>query len=267
MNTAERQMLQILKDLKENHGVTGVKAEFEAEGTRFEEGVRLKEVVTKAGLDLCIKIGGCEAIRDMFDARVLGAQKIVAPMIESEFALKKYVESFEKVFSPSEREDISFAINLETKQCAERFSEVVSSEDFKKIDCVVIGRNDLAYSLGLTREGINHKDTMTQAKAFADQAKRANPAGVVGIGGGVSAQSVPLFREYLNDALDYFETRKVMFGFKDSLASYETGILKALKFEVLWLENKAAYYSAIAHEDEKRLQTLSKRYGPSFDSL
>ena len=90
MNILEKKMVAVLQDLKENHNVVGVKAEFEAEGTRLEEAMRLKEVVSKAGIDLTIKIGGCEAIKDMYEARVIGVAKIVAPMIESAYALKKY---------------------------------------------------------------------------------------------------------------------------------------------------------------------------------
>ena len=37
----------------------------EGYGTRHEEALRLKEVATQAGLDLTIKVGGCEAIKDM----------------------------------------------------------------------------------------------------------------------------------------------------------------------------------------------------------
>ena len=78
MNLLEKKMVDTLKDLKENHHVLGIKAEFEAEGTRLEEALRLKEVVTKAGLDLTIKIGGCEAIKDMFDARTIGVSALLA---------------------------------------------------------------------------------------------------------------------------------------------------------------------------------------------
>ena len=62
MNLLEKKMVETLIDLKENHHVVGIKAEFEAEGTRLEEALRLKEVVTRAGLDLAIKVGGSEAI-------------------------------------------------------------------------------------------------------------------------------------------------------------------------------------------------------------
>jgi hypothetical protein len=79
LNKIEREMVEVLTDLRENHHVVGVKAEFEAEGTRLEEAMRLKEVISAAGLGLTLKIGGCEAIRDMFEARVLGVSRIVAP--------------------------------------------------------------------------------------------------------------------------------------------------------------------------------------------
>src|SRR3989338_6075428 len=99
MNILERKMVAALQDLKENHHVVGVKAEFEAEGTRLEEAMRLKEVVTRAGLDLTIKIGGCEAIKDMYEARVIGVSRIVAPMVESAYALKKYLAATKLVWT------------------------------------------------------------------------------------------------------------------------------------------------------------------------
>ena len=92
MNLLEKQMVDKLIDLKENHNIIGVKAEFEAEGMRFDEALRLKDITAKAGLDLTIKIGGCEAIKDMFDARTIGVSAIVAPMIETPYAMKKYVK-------------------------------------------------------------------------------------------------------------------------------------------------------------------------------
>ena len=50
---------------------------------RLEEAMRLKEVVSGAGLGLTMKVGGCEAVRDMYEARVIGVERIVGPMVES----------------------------------------------------------------------------------------------------------------------------------------------------------------------------------------
>src|SRR5688572_22548736 len=98
MNPQERKMVQLLADLKKNHNVVGVKAEFEAEGTRLDEAMRLKDVSAAAGLGLTIKIGGCEAVKDMLDAISLGAQRIVAPMIETPYALYKFIKAARAVY-------------------------------------------------------------------------------------------------------------------------------------------------------------------------
>ena len=128
MNLLEKKMVSVLADLKENHHAVGVKAEFEAEGARLEEALRLKEIISKAGLDLTIKIGGCEAIKDMYDAKTIGVSAIVAPMIESPYAAKKYLQAVKTVFSEEERDAIKFLINIETKYGFNYLEEILNSD-------------------------------------------------------------------------------------------------------------------------------------------
>ena len=56
MNNSEKKMVDTLVDLKENHHVLGVKAEFEAEGTRVDEMIKLQEIVNRANLNTYVKI-------------------------------------------------------------------------------------------------------------------------------------------------------------------------------------------------------------------
>ena len=92
MNKLELSNVSILKDIVEHNGVIGIKTSFEDEGASFNEVLRLKELCNQAGTKLLLKISGAEAKRDLADSIVIGVKGIVAPMIESPFALEKYIE-------------------------------------------------------------------------------------------------------------------------------------------------------------------------------
>lgn len=260
MNKLEKKMLNTLLDLKENHHVVGVKAEFEAEGTRMEEALRLKEVVTRAGLELTIKIGGCEAIKDMLDARLIGVNTIVAPMIETAYAMKKYVQATNFVFPEEERKDIQFLINIETITGFNNIDDMIASEYFKQVDGVVLGRVDMTGSMGLSRDDINTDAIFDIANQVAQKTIANNKEMV--IGGGVSAQSLPFFKKLPQGALNRFETRKIIFDAQKAIKdeNADKGILKAVGFELMWLRNKREFYGMIYKEDEARLKLLESRY-------
>ena len=263
MNALEKRMVDALKDLKENHDVLGVKAEFEAEGTRMEEALRLKEVVTKAGLDLTIKIGGCEAIRDMYDARSIGVTRIVAPMIETPYALYKFIGATHIVYPDDEWETVDFLVNIETETGYRNFEDMLKLKESSQLAGVVLGRTDMSRSLGLTPDDINCDKVFDIAFHLLPMAKRAGKECV--IGGGVSADSVPFFGRLPQGCLDKFETRKVLFRYpgKDA-ATMCKGILKAVGFELMWLKNKREFYGSIYQEDLQRIKTLQSRYDKSI---
>lgn len=258
MNQLEKKMVETLCDLRENHHVVGIKAEFEAEGTRLEEALRLKEVVTKAGLDLTIKIGGCEAIKDMYDARTIGVKTIVAPMIETPYAMKKYVQATKFVFPEEERKEIKFLINLETITGFKNIDEMIKAPSFAELDGIVLGRVDMTGSMGLTREDINSDEILNIAKVMSEKMKNVGKDMV--IGGGVSAHSLPFFKSL--PYLSRFETRKIIFDSESALndKNADKGILKAVGFELMWLKNKREFYGMIFREDEARLTMLEARY-------
>ena len=258
MNTLEKKMVNTLKDLKENHHVVGVKAEFEAEGTRLEEALRLKEVVTKAGLDLSIKIGGCEAIKDMYDARTVGVAAVIAPMIETPYAMKKYVKATHFVFPEEERKNIKFLINTETITGFNNLNDILSAEEFSELSGIVLGRVDMTGSMGLTREDINTDAIYNIAHTMSEKMMSINKDLV--IGGGVSAHSLPFFKKL--PYLSRFETRKIIFDAQKALqdSNADKGILKAVGFELMWLKNKREFYGMIFKEDDARLQMLEARY-------
>lgn len=259
MNSLEKRMVDQLKDLRENHHVVGVKAEFEAEGTRLEEALRLKEVVTKAGLDLTIKIGGCEALKDFYDARAIGVTHIVGPMIESAYALKKYLASAKVAFAKDEFDTVEFLVNIETITACENIEEILGKYDISGLAGIVFGRVDLTGSLGLTREDVN-SDKIRGIAERVFQAAQAKGLDIV-VGGGVSKETIPFLRQFPRGTVQRYETRKVIFECPAALdGRYEEGILKAVGFELMWLKNKRDFYGQIFHEDGNRIEMLEKRY-------
>jgi len=256
MNTLENKILQTLIDLKENHHVIGIKAEFEAEGTRLEEALRLKEIVSLAGLDLTIKIGGCEAIRDMYDVRMIGVKTLVAPMIESSYALRKYIRAIQIAFPEDERKNIKFFINIETINGFNNLDEILNIKEADLLDGVVFGRSDMCGSLGDFPEEVNSEKMFFFAQAIAEKVHHLKKEFV--IGGRVNALSLPFFKQLPKEHLSRFETRKVIFDAQKSLddKNIETGIQKALDFELMWIKNKLNYNETIQNEDLKRIEIL-----------
>lgn len=259
MTLLEQRMCEVLKDLRENHHVAGIKAEFEAEGTRMEEALRLKEVITKAGLDLTIKIGGCEALKDLFDARSIGVTHIVAPMIESGYALKKYLGCAKMAFPEEERKVVKFLINLETIQGYRNLDDILKVAKDSLLSGIVVGRVDLTGSIGKDREYVNSDEIFGIVKDTFARAKEIGLERV--IGGGVSKETVPFLNKLPEGSVNRYETRKVIFKCPEALSGpYDKGILKAVGFELMWLKNKRNFYGLIYEEDTHRIEMLEKRY-------
>lgn len=254
MNNTEKQMLEILRYLKNEHNVIAIKAEFEAEGSRTDELVMLNEIIFRADMKLYVKIGGCEAVRDIDQCRLLGASGIMAPMIESPFAMKKFVNAAQKVYGENWN-DIEWIINAETKTCHSNLDDILSAgKGF--LSTVSIGRVDLSASIGLTRDEINGEKVYEVTRDIAERAKKAGYT--VNFGGGISFNAIP-FIQKMYPANDRFETRKVVFHGTDDENRLKDGILKAMEFETLYLKNKCEYYDRMAKEDQARLKMMAER--------
>lgn len=250
MNTKISYNISLLKKLN----LIGFKRSFEDEGASSEIVKKTKTLATKNKLIISLKIGGCEAIRDLINAKKIKVDVIVAPMIESNFALQKYIDSSNKVFSSDK---IKRFINIETKNAAKNLSNILDPKNSKYLDGVVVGRSDLESSY----KKINKQDLNTIVLKIFSSIKRLNPNLKIGMGGKINDNDAIFIKKAFNlKVLDFIETRNIIVKLnKKNINKMKLIINLALK-----LENEINYHlnknsKNKNFEYKKRLKTVGNR--------
>lgn len=177
-----------------------LKGEFEAEGLNQIDMAAEAIWAARRGLDYLVKIGGCEAKSDVEYLQKLGIRSLVAPMIESPFAMSKYMAMLP---------DGAFhhvGVTIETFHAVDRIEEILDAGT--KLTNVTIGRSDLTASFG--GNGTNCPETLEKTLKVARAAKARRLE--VTMGGSVDAKTREIMREghELATLLDAVETRKIV---------------------------------------------------------
>lgn len=249
-------IIETLKILKNDYRAVSIKAEFEAEGSRKDELIMLRDMIEKvSGLRLIIKIGGCEAVHDLDQCKLLNADGVMAPMIETPFAMQKFKNAFTKVYGIDS--NVERIINAETQTCLSYFDEILNTgENF--LTGVTVGRSDLSASMGIERKDIESEAVFSATKEFVVKAKSRNL--ITNFGGNVGMESIPFIIK-ISPYIDRFETRKVVLSKNDDAQFLKEAISAALNFELLFLKFKSTYYTRMAKEDIERIQRLQRQVG------
>ena len=257
MNSLEYEMIELLKVLKEKYGVFEIKAEYENEGSRQAELMRLKDVAEKLDLPIILKIGGVEAVTDIYNALALGVKGIIAPMAETGFAASKFLDAIDTFVPEDNQKDIEFAINIETITAYKNLDEILSLKKLKLLTSLTVGRVDFGGSLRADRSFSNSDEMLKYCSEIFQKAKSKNLK--TALGGAIATEAIPFIKKLNSDKLiDKYETRKLVFH-KDAIKNINEGLPIGVKFELLWLKSKRRYYHRVRDEDEKRIQMLEKR--------
>ena len=248
MQKLKNEMVQILKDLKDSHGITAIKASFETEDIQLFELLRIVELAAAADVGIVVKLGGSEALTDIRMAKMLGAAAVLGPMIESKFALEKYLELCGRTFAADE--GVKYLINIETGAGCRRIEDIISAYNVDMLDTVVLGRSDLRSSINA--DDVNAPEVLALAQELFTKLKQRSIRCLVG--GGITAATVPFF-EKLDGLVDGFETLKVVFGdYSRAKHNLADGIQLALEYELKWYQLKQMYYEARFQEDAKKIE-------------
>jgi len=246
-------LIVLLTELKEL-GAIGVKIAFEDEGALMNEVMTMRSLTNRSGMQLALKIGGCEAKRDITDAIHLNVDSIVAPMVESSFSLKKYLDAVGKY----DTGNMKLGINIETITSYLALNDL--KQHFDKLDFVTFGRVDFMGSCGKPRgeysESIELRNKIEDVFVAAKSYKKA-----CCLGGALATSSKDLVT-YLTDKslLDRIETRYIMYDMsKVDMDRFEYILYLANVFEVKWLNYVKNRYSSYAMKDSRRIDMIQDR--------
>jgi 4-hydroxy-2-oxoheptanedioate aldolase len=266
MNSREFKCVKILTDLIENEGLIGIKTSFEDEGALFNETIRLKEICNQANTKLTLKIGGPEAIRDIKDSSIIGVKGIVAPMVESAFGLKKFIQAANTHISFDSISSIQLNVNLETINAILNSDSILESKEASELYGVTVGRVDLVASMGKDRSYVNSNEVYSLVEKVFVKAKERGLK--LCLGGAVSIDSLDfLIRLHSNGLLDKFETRYAIYDPSVALKNLSRALSKGQIFEYEWLQCKHEYYTTLANQDIKRIHMIQDRINQSMSSL
>lgn len=265
MNTREFKCTEILTELIENYGLISIKTSFEDEGAMFNETLRLKEICNQAKTKIILKIGGPEAIRDIKESSIIGVKGLVAPMVESTFGLKKFIQAINENLTPDVISTLQLSVNLETINAIKDVNNILDSEEVSQMYGITVGRVDLVSSMGKDRSYVDSDEIYELAKTVFIKTKEKGLKAC--LGGAISIKSLNFLKKLNSEGLlDKFETRYAMFDPSIALKNLPEALSKAQQFEYEWLKTKQEYYQSFVNQDIKRIQMIQDRLSQSLSN-
>jgi citrate lyase beta subunit len=227
--------------------IVALKGEFEAEGLSRDSVAAETAFAARHGLPYLVKIGGCEAKSDMRFLTQIGVRRIVAPMIESAFAMRKYMEMV-----PYGAFD-HLGVTIETIDAVRRIEEILDAGT--NLSEVTVGRTDLTASY--SGPGVDSDETIAMVKAVA-RAARARGLKTT-MGGSVGAGTRQRLEDdaELRELVAYVETRKCVMPVPKFLE--DGAISAAFAVEEALLEMRAAHHGAVAQAAANRVNQIRAR--------
>ncbi|MBI3395554.1 MAG: aldolase, partial [Spirochaetia bacterium] len=97
-----------------------------------------------------VKIGGPEARNDIRELGAIQVDGIIAPMIESAYALRNFISTLRDLLGPTTYERVEKGINLETITAFQNMNSILGAPEAKELVQVTAARSDLSGSMDLS---------------------------------------------------------------------------------------------------------------------
>ncbi|MFN3605117.1 MAG: aldolase/citrate lyase family protein [Leptonema sp. (in: bacteria)] len=215
-----------LKELKD-FGLYALKTGTEVEDMTFEEIQFLREI-SKGIVPLNVKIGGPEARNDIRFLLSIDTDCIIAPMIESPYALTNFIKTLDELKKQHQKETKA-GINIETITGYMQLNAILNNPYAKSLTQITAARTDFSNSMGLDAD---HPKVIELCKEIIINCKKKGIE--TSIGGSIHSGIIEsLSREIPSD---FINTRHMVIV-REILAKNPVPILKKhLEFEILLYE-------------------------------
>lgn len=246
---AQSELRNKLRDLIDQHEVWTMKLSTEDAGMPFPD---LRERYRLFGdlLPLQLKIGGPEARNDIRIGAKIGCQALIAPMVESPYGLKNFINASREVLGRRAFEAIDLQINIETRLGAQNISEILALEEANHLSQITVGRHDLCRSMDLKP---NEEAVLDAVDSIVKSAQNQ------GIRTSVGGRITPGDAKMISDRIqpDKINTRELGFHVKTLQQARKT-VRSILDFERKLLVYERSYYRK---EDERLTERIKKLEG------
>ena len=232
MTAKEKQMVELLRELRQTYGLIGIKGEFESEGASLSELFSLREITSKADVDLVIKIGGCEAITDICLTRTIGA------------------DAMDCVFCVDGVDRPEALINIETADGMRNLDIIVAMDGAQNLSGLDIGRVDMACSYGLQPEESNSQQIFEACATICERWGSAHPGKPCTVGGFLTDETIRFLEALAKQSPIQSESKKTIFC-NETVRSggLKAAFLKAIEFEMLWYQSCLQRYDRLCTEN------------------
>ncbi len=176
---------------------------------------------------LVIKIGGPEARRDIRFCTSIGADGILAPMVESTYALKNFVEAAQTIVAESQNtKKPLLSFNLETRTAYANLDNFFDCSSMVSITQITIGRGDFSQSMHLS---VDDEEVQLLTRSILQKIQRNGKESSVG--GGLSLNNIRKMADSL--PATRFNTRHMIIKNDSSFrADPQAKLLRILELEI-----------------------------------
>ena len=256
-----------LERLHKHYGLCALKSGTEVEDMSFEEIAFLKNLSTGI-VPLYVKISGPEARNDVRELMHLGVDGLIAPMIESPYALQKFIETLKTLLSPDTYKKLVKGINIETITALQKLDDILALPETREINQITAARSDLSASMEMemgNELSASDPQVITNCRHIMQRAKEYDIA--ISVGGQLTPSVAPHLIEEIQPK--FLNSRHMVLdvqGFQEKQANpteeappIVLAVMENLQFENRLYQLMGEHFALKSEHYEKRIAVLEER--------